>query len=378
MTDDAQVNTKDSATPETSGWSLSEEELQKARLSYYRSRRIRLASTLEITALILATTAYISVNLYLISTRLDPAYFLANVAEMLTSAPLLAISFALIVDTFQMILTGRAILVSVLVSLSEIDVRKGISGFVETVSIGADLGASLTLPGLLDAARRASQTGGTQATGDQPLHGPASDPVERVFERHISRSQRMVEAAQRRPNALLFVGVIVAGAGLAVFIFTIPGLFAQPQQSARQVSDLATTMMELLPKLLMLLFVQVLAGFFLRQYRVSMVELRYYEAVLRYRESQYISYLIRTKSGADKPTLQSIGKELLTIRDFLNLRPGETNMFLETSKLEENEFKGLYERIMDAVDKRLPASPLKSPAPPPKRTSRAKKAAANA
>src|SRR5258708_11550799 len=38
--------------------------------------------------------------------------------------------------------------------------------------------------------------------------------------------------------------------------------------------------------LLMLLFIQVLAGFFLRQYRAGMEDFRYYEALVRRRESE--------------------------------------------------------------------------------------------
>lgn len=333
-------------------------DFRNIRETYERNRRIGLASVLELALLLFALFAYVIFYVYKfadVNSNIPPSSSFVNA---ILSSAFVGISLILVVDIFQVILSGRAILVSMLLYFSSPREGKGfISALTDAVEGAVGIGAAMSLPDLIrDSAKRGRESNELVLPGSHPS---VSDPVERAFDRYIARSERMVETAQRRPNALLFIGVVVAAAGLAVFIFTIPGLFAQNLKTS-STHDFFTTTTELLPKLLMLLFVQVLAGFFLRQYRVSMVELRYYEAVLRYRESQFLSYLIRIKAGADKTILQSIGKELLTFRDFLNLRQGETNMFLETSKLEENEFKGLYERIMDILDKRLPVASTES------------------
>jgi hypothetical protein len=94
----------------------------------------------------------------------------------------------------------------------------------------------------------------------------------------------------------------------------------------------------------MLLFIQVLAGFFLRQYRSSMEEFRYYEAVLRHREAQHLSYAIRDKM-ADKKALMYFANDLLKERDFGTLTRGKTTTMLEAQRAESNEFLSLYERL---------------------------------
>ena len=68
--------------------------------------------------------------------------------------------------------------------------------------------------------------------------------------------------------------------------------------------------MQLLPRLLMLIFIQVLAGFFLRQYRTSMEDFRYYDLVLRQREAQLLSYILRKQTG-DKKAILTFAKEIM-------------------------------------------------------------------
>jgi hypothetical protein len=164
------------------------------------------------------------------------------------------------------------------------------------------------------------------------------------FAQFLARSEDMVKAAQARPTALLLAGVVMALIGLGVFVTTSTDLFISGRSPAQ--FDVSRSLMDLAPKLLMLIFVQVLAGFFLKQYRVSMAELRYYEAVLRYREAQYVAYLIRREKG-DAAKLLDFATEIMAERDFLSMPQGQTNILLETQRLEQNEFKGIYERFFD-------------------------------
>ena len=91
----------------------------------------------------------------------------------------------------------------------------------------------------------------------------------------------------------------------------------------------------------MLAFVQVLAGFFLRQYKLAMDELRYYEAVLRHRESQMLAYLIRGDTDANPASAKELSAELLKTRDFLDMAPGKI--------ADQNDLKSVADRMFDMI-----------------------------
>lgn len=100
--------------------------------------------------------------------------------------------------------------------------------------------------------------------------------------------------------------------------------------------------------MLMLLFIQLLAGFFLRQYRSSMEEYRYYEALLRHREGLLASYLLRKQTG-EASQLMAFAAELAQVAAPLKVGSGETTLILEAQKSEANEFAELMRATFDAL-----------------------------
>lgn len=152
---------------------------------------------------------------------------------------------------------------------------------------------------------------------------------------------------------MLFAGTVVAGVGLIFFMITLPNLATETVWTSRldstAVPDLPSptstpelwpTLLNLIPRLLMLLFIQLLAGFFLRQYRASMEEFRYFESVLRFRESQLLAYLMR-KSTDDKKAISELSKAILVHKDFSLIGKSVKSRILDTHLRESNEFKEL-------------------------------------
>lgn len=183
------------------------------------------------------------------------------------------------------------------------------------------------------------------AIGVRSAQKRSAEPVDSaifLFQTHVRRSHEAFSTAQGRPNALLFVGTTIAIVGLVFFILTLPGFVLSFTPGALSTGDLAQRFLELTPRLLMLVFIQLLAGFFLRQYRSAMEEVRYYEAILRHRESQFMSYLIRRSSGG---SLDDFSNHLLEQRDFLKVKAGESTLVLEANKSEVNEFQGIIDAI---------------------------------
>jgi hypothetical protein len=188
----------------------------------------------------------------------------------------------------------------------------------------------------------------------EQLSGMQFDPVELEFRQYLVRSGVAASTAQRRPNALLFIGTIIAVLGLLFFILTLPGsrfgiLPSEVQAAQASLPAEQSTshdFLQLLPRLLMLVFIQLLAGFFLKQYRASMEDFRYYESILRHREAQYLSYVLRKKSE-DKKSLVSFAKEIMEDRPLGMLAKGQTTTTLEAQRIERNEFASFYEMLAE-------------------------------
>jgi hypothetical protein len=201
---------------------------------------------------------------------------------------------------------------------------------------------------------------------EQAYAAKTLDAVGAAFDAYISRSQLAAKTAQGRPNALLFIGGIVAFLGLIFFFLTLPGarygFFASVdsgQAESNNHPDLWSTVIQVLPRLLMLAFIQILAGFFLRQYRAAMEDFRYYEAVLRHREAQFLAYLIRSNVDYVTPKgkgLVTFSNDLMKDREFGILRSGQTTTSLASLTAEHNEMATFYEKFADAISNMVPKS----------------------
>lgn len=190
-----------------------------------------------------------------------------------------------------------------------------------------------------------------------------------VFQDYIERSKINVESARRRPNALLFVGTVIAVSGLIFFVYTLPdfgssvrvvkGTLNSPskligdgaanyEETIEHKLSASEIFAQVIPRLSMLVFIQILAGFFLRQYRSSMEEFRYYEAILRTREEQYLSFILR-KEIQDIQATKEFAAYLLNVRDFGHLDKGKSTQVLEAQRYEVNEFVPIIQKLVSLL-----------------------------
>lgn len=181
----------------------------------------------------------------------------------------------------------------------------------------------------------------------------ASDPAydfdpAYAFKNYISRSRETLKSAQRRPNALMMVGAFTAISGLVFFVSTLPGFIADSNLGSNQ-ANLASELVDLIPRFLMLIFIQLLAGFFLRQYRTSMEEVRYYEAVLRVREDKMIAYCMVKQIGNEE--IKKVADSLISGegKDIMKLQNGESTITIETYRNDDNEFKGPIDKVIELI-----------------------------
>lgn len=159
-----------------------------------------------------------------------------------------------------------------------------------------------------------------------------------LFELSAS-SMKLSKDIYGRSGVYLFVGVMVAFSGLAFFYLQTAG--------ALETKDITALMISLAPKFGILFFIEFVAFFFLRQYRASMEEFRYFEAIKRRREETLV--LVKLGAEQSKPV---DAFELVKIGQFFSsagrLTKDETTEVLEARKLEKNE-TAVLEKAIDVI-----------------------------
>lgn len=189
--------------------------------------------------------------------------------------------------------------------------------------------------------RRAELQVLTDAMGTDEL---ASSSATKLFAYFATNSRRLSQSIYNRAGVYLMVGVVVAFSGLAFF-------YLQTAQSAplTQPGDGLSILISLAPKFGILFFIELVAFFFLRQYRSAMDEFRYYEAIKRNREETLALIRIALDSGKEFDPLSLVKSESFFSKAGV-LDKGQSTEIIESRKLEKSEIE-LLEKVLDVVSR---------------------------
>ena len=166
----------------------------------------------------------------------------------------------------------------------------------------------------------------------------------------VLRSRAAKDTALRRANVQLFAGAFIGLLGLVAF-FALESV--SPQSGMPELSGVweiaLWKFLATLPRIMVLVFIELLAGFFLRQYRIAMEEYRYFEKSFRSQEMLRVSYIVRREHGATDDLL-ALAERIMEQHPPDLLRGDQTTELIEVQKLAVNEFQGLYNRILKTVE----------------------------
>lgn len=181
-------------------------------------------------------------------------------------------------------------------------------------------------------------------------------------------SRQIAEKLYLRAGVYLLIGVLVAFSGLAFFYYQqaqqIPlaqSLVASSKFDVEQApkqptahestSSLQDNLLRTLPRFGILFFIETIAFFFLRQYRTAMDEYRYFEAIKRRREENFVLLCLL---ASEKPLdLTKFPQQASFYSDVAALAQGQTTELLESRKLTRDE-TALLEKVVDAITKIKP------------------------
>jgi hypothetical protein len=173
-------------------------------------------------------------------------------------------------------------------------------------------------------------------------------------------SGKLAERLFNRGGVYLLVGVIIALVGVTFFFFQTLSITqaihpltasAAPTGPNLQSINIADILLLLGSRLGILFFIEFVAFFFLRQYRATMDEFRYYEAIKRSREDNLIILLLAKESWGDLDFYR-----LMSLCSFNaavgKLTKDETTDILESRKLAKDEII-VFEKLTEAANKIL-------------------------
>ncbi|AWH84753.1 hypothetical protein HYN59_06285 [Flavobacterium album] len=152
-----------------------------------------------------------------------------------------------------------------------------------------------------------------------------------ILNTYLINAQRVSDKIYNRTNAYLLIGCLIAFAGVLFFYFQAATIHTtiKPDDD----NFYSKLFVEYLPRIGTLIFVETIAFFFLRQYRLTMEEFRYYEAIKRQRENQYAVFKL-INDYKDKPELF---EKLISYCEFTSnpnkFMQGETNSIIEVEKI---------------------------------------------
>ena len=173
-----------------------------------------------------------------------------------------------------------------------------------------------------------------------------AESFENYLQKLIKGSERLSNTILSRGSLYLFLGILFSICGLSFFYMQAHTL--NPEY------DITRQIISLLPNFGVLFFIELISFFFLKQYRVTMDEFRYYEAIKRSREEMLTVIKLYLSIGKESE-LSDVLNKISFSSQIGKLESGQSTELLESRKLDKNELDSLTKIIEAAIGKIGPA-----------------------
>lgn len=178
-----------------------------------------------------------------------------------------------------------------------------------------------------------------------------SDLAEGYLSDLVISSARLSKDIYSRGSLYLLFGVIFSIVGLVFFYSQVHA--SDPQSPVANISTSSSFVNELIylaPKFGILFFIELISFFFLKQYRVTMDEFRYYEAIKRSRE-ETLAVVKLLSVNSENVDYMAVLDRLKFSSNVGRLESGQTTELLEARKFDKDELDFLA-KIAEVVAKK--------------------------
>lgn len=188
----------------------------------------------------------------------------------------------------------------------------------------------------------ASLKAGEASIGFSETSAKQNDTAEYYLNGLIFSSRSLSKSIYNRGSLYLMIGLMCAFAGIA-FFYSQTHVVDISKKASEQV-------LFLLPNFGVLFFLELVAFFFLRQYKTIMDEFRYYEAIKRSREETLAVIKFTLESGKEVDLAEVIEKVRFGSSSG-KLEAGQSTEILEARKLDKSELETLTKLVETVVNK---------------------------
>ena len=186
--------------------------------------------------------------------------------------------------------------------------------------------------------------------GDSIKFQIAEDKKEQVytltkqFASSILRLNREIELLTKKANFNLLIGSFITVIAL-VFL----GYFVVKEDFNS--IEIINVTLHFISRLSLVIFIELFSFFFLKLYRTSLSEIKYYQNELTNVELQQVAIFTAINFG-NSENLSLIIKELSTVERNFKLQKGESTVELEKNKIEISNLKDTLKTVINAIPKR--------------------------
>jgi hypothetical protein len=173
----------------------------------------------------------------------------------------------------------------------------------------------------------------------------STSSVDEILHSSARSSAWLARKMERRINTHLFLGIIVGGVGLGVWwmSFYYGGGFTDKSLDATHL------LAAIFPRITILVFIEILAGFFLRQYRIGVEDLKYFLELTRRAEAKRIAYSILDRHS-DKSAQLEFARNILQEKSDTRLAAGESTTTLTAMEKEKNEMMSAVAELGERIE----------------------------
>lgn len=170
--------------------------------------------------------------------------------------------------------------------------------------------------------------------------------VEQQHAQTIGRLREELYALSRRGNLNLSIGIITTISGLFLLgSFVIGNSFIPSRNSP---ATIEAFLIEFLPRLSLVLLIEVFAFFFLSLYKTTLSEIKYFQNEVTSMESKYMALRLAAQSDSGEHLASAIDSLAKTERNFI-LNKDQTTVDLERARIDQAERSDLTGKLAELL-----------------------------
>lgn len=167
--------------------------------------------------------------------------------------------------------------------------------------------------------------------------------LERNFDKTINRLKDELFSLSKRSSLNLAIGVVTTLIGLGllgIFILSTPVDFENTMDFVES----------FVPRLSLVVFIEIFAYFFLRLYKDTLTEIKYFQNEITNIESKHLAIELATTNESEEGVIRSIDSLLSTERNHI-LSKGQTTVEIEKARTEQQLTDSVMNKISSVFSK---------------------------